>query len=68
VMAFYDIENLNLISLKEIVANTRMIRILLKGQALSNLEHHLRKRLEAEESELNNDTIIDLVLRYIVLE
>jgi hypothetical protein len=42
--------------------------ILLKGQALSYFEHHLRKRLEAEDSELPYNDLIELALRDIVLD
>jgi hypothetical protein len=47
VMAFREIENLML--MKEPADKTRMFRTFLKGQALSNFEHHLMRSLEAEE-------------------
>jgi hypothetical protein len=50
VMAFRKIENL--MSMKEPADKTRIFRTLLKGQALSYFEHHLMKRLEAEDSEV----------------
>jgi hypothetical protein len=44
-MAFLDIENL--MPMKESADKTRMFWTLLKGQALSYFEHHLRRRVEA---------------------
>jgi hypothetical protein len=41
----------------------RMFRTLLKDQALSYFEHCLRRRLEAEDLELPNNEIIEVVLR-----
>jgi hypothetical protein len=49
-MYFHD--NENLMTLKEPANKTRMFRTLLKGQALSYSEHHLMRRLEAEDLEL----------------
>jgi hypothetical protein len=49
VMAFHEIENL--MPMKEPADKTRMFRTLLKGQALSCFEHHLMRRLEAEDSD-----------------
>jgi hypothetical protein len=40
----------------------------LKGQALSYFEHHLMRRLEAEESEVPDNELIELVLRDVGLE
>jgi hypothetical protein len=60
VMAFCEIENL--IPMKELVEKTRMFRTLLKGQALSYFEHHLMRRLEAEDSEVPDN---ELGLEYI---
>jgi hypothetical protein len=50
VMVFREIENL--MPMKEPAEKTRMFRNLLKGQALSYFEHHLMRRLEAEDLEL----------------
>jgi hypothetical protein len=50
-------------ALKENSENTRIFCTLLKVQALSYFEHHLRRRLEAEDSELPDNEIIELVLR-----
>jgi hypothetical protein len=41
---------------------------LLKGQALSYFEYHLMKRLEAEDSEVPDNKLIELVLRDVGLE
>jgi hypothetical protein len=40
-----------------------MFWIFLRGQALSYFEHHLRKRVEAEDSEVPDNEVIELVLR-----
>jgi hypothetical protein len=45
-----------------------MFQTLLKGQALSYFEHHLMRRLEAEDSELPDNELIELVLRDVGLE
>jgi hypothetical protein len=60
VMAFCEIENL--IPMKEPADKTRMFWILLKGQPLSYFEYHLRRRVEAEESEVPENEVIELVL------
>jgi hypothetical protein len=60
-MAFREIENL--IPLKEPADKTRMFRTLLKGQALSYFEHYLREILEAEDSEMPHNYLIELVFR-----
>jgi hypothetical protein len=65
-MAFREIENL--MPLKEPSDNIRMFWILLKGQALPYFEHHLRWRTEAEDSELPDDELIELLLRDTSLE
>jgi hypothetical protein len=66
VMAFREIENL--MPMKEPVDNIRMFWTLLKGQALSYFEHHLMRRLEAEDSEVPDNELIELVLRDVGLE
>jgi hypothetical protein len=66
VMAFREIENL--MPMKEPADKTRMFRTLLKGQALSYFEHHLMRRLEAEDSEVPDNELIELVLRNVGLE
>jgi hypothetical protein len=66
VMAFRVIENL--MPMKEPADKTKMFRTLLKGQALSYFEHHLMRRLEAEDSDVPDNKHIELVLRYVGLE
>jgi hypothetical protein len=66
VMAFREMKNL--IPMKEPVDKTRMFRTLLKGQSLSYFEHHLMRRLEAEDSEVPDNELIELVLRDVGLE
>jgi hypothetical protein len=39
---------------KEPADKTRMFRTLLKGQALSYFEHHLLRRLDAEDSDVRH--------------
>jgi hypothetical protein len=63
---FREIENL--IPMKELVDKTSMFRNLLKIQALSYFEHHLRKMLESEDSEAPDNELIELVLRDVGLE
>jgi hypothetical protein len=65
-MAFREIEDL--MTMKEPADKTRMFRTLLKGQALSYFEHHLMRRLEAEESDVPDNELIELVLRDVGLE
>jgi hypothetical protein len=45
-----------------------MFRTLLKGQALSYFDHHLRRRLGAEDSDVPDNELIELVLRDVGLE
>jgi hypothetical protein len=66
VMAFREIENL--MPIKEPVDKTRMFRTLLKGLAFSYFEHHIMRRLEAEDSEVPDNELIELVLRDVGLE
>jgi hypothetical protein len=66
VMAFREIENL--MPMKEPTEKNRMFWTLLKGQALSYFEHHLMRRLEAEDSEVPDNQLIKLVLRDVGLE
>jgi hypothetical protein len=65
-MAFREIENL--MPMKEPTNKTRMFRNLLKDQALSYFEYHLMRRLEAEDSEVPDNELIELVLRDVGLE
>jgi hypothetical protein len=48
--------------------NSRMFRILLKGQAFSYFEYHLMRRLEAEDLEVPDNEIIELVLSDVCLD
>jgi hypothetical protein len=66
VMAFREIENL--MPMKEPADKTRMFLTLLKGQALSYFEHHLMRMLEAEDSEIPDNELIELVFRDVGLE
>jgi hypothetical protein len=61
VMAFREIEIM--MPMKEPADKTRMFRTLLKGQALYYFEHHLMRRLEAEDSDVPDNELIELVLR-----
>jgi hypothetical protein len=65
-MAYHEIESL--MPLKEPDDKSMILRTLLKGQALLYLEHHLRKRLDAEDVELPDDDLLELVIRDIGLE
>jgi hypothetical protein len=66
VVAFHEIENL--MPMKEPADKTRMFQILLKTQALSYFEYHLMRRLEAEDSDVADNELIELVLRDVDLE
>jgi hypothetical protein len=52
-----------LMPMKEPVDKTRMFQTLLKSQDLSYFEHHLMRRLEAEDSDVPDNELIELVLR-----
>jgi hypothetical protein len=65
-MAFCEIENL--MPMKEPAEKTRKFRTLLKAQALSYFGNHLMKRLEAEDSDVPDNELIELVLRDVGLE
>jgi hypothetical protein len=64
-MVFCEIENL--IPLKEPADTTKIFRTLLKGWALSYFEHHLSRRLDAEDTELPDNGRLELVIRDIGL-
>jgi hypothetical protein len=66
VVDFPEIENL--MPMKEPADKTRMFRTLLKGQAFSYFEHHLMRRLEAEDSGVPDNELKELVLRDVGLE
>jgi hypothetical protein len=61
VMAFREIQNL--MPLKDPVDKTMMFRTLLKNQALPYFEHRFWRILEAEDSEVPDNELIELVLR-----
>jgi hypothetical protein len=65
-MAFREIEKL--MPMKEPADKIRIFRTLLKGQTLSYFEHHLMRRLEAEDSDFPDNKLIELVLRDAGLE
>jgi hypothetical protein len=65
-MAFHEIEYL--MPLKETAYKTRMFWTLLKDQGKSYFEYHLRRKLEAEDSEIPDNELIEIVLRDIGLE
>jgi hypothetical protein len=54
--------------MKEPVDKTMIFWTLLKVQALSYFEHHLMRRLEAKESDVPDNELIELVLRDVGLE
>jgi hypothetical protein len=47
---------------------SKMVQTLLKGQALSFFEHHMKKRLDAEDINLPNNELLELVMRDVGLE
>jgi hypothetical protein len=65
-MAFREIENL--MPIEEPADKTRMFRTLLNGQVLSYFEEHLMRRLEAENSDVSDNELIELVLRDVGLK
>jgi hypothetical protein len=65
-MAYHNIESL--MDLNEPAHKSKMVRTLLKGQALSHFEHHLQKRLEAEDWDLPDNDLLERVLRNVGLE
>jgi hypothetical protein len=66
VIAFREIENL--MPLKEPSDKTRIFRTLLKCKALFYFEHHHKRRLGAEKSELSDNHLTYLSLRKMDLE
>jgi hypothetical protein len=66
VIAFREIENL--MPMKDPFDKIRMFQTLLKVQALSYFEHLLMRRLEAEDSDVPDNELIELVLRDVGLE
>jgi hypothetical protein len=66
VMSFRELENL--ITMKEPAEKTRMFWTVLMGQALSYFQHHFIRVLEAEDSEVFDNELMELVLRDVGLE
>jgi hypothetical protein len=65
-MSSHEIEDL--MPLMDPADKTRMFQTLLKGQALFYFENHLGRKLKAEDSELPDHNLIELVLRDIGIE
>jgi hypothetical protein len=65
-MTFHEIENL--MPMNEPSDKTSMFCTPLKGQTMSYFEHHLKWRLEAEDSDVRYNECIELVLRDVGLE
>jgi hypothetical protein len=65
-MGYREVENL--MEIREPSNKSKMIRTLLKGQALSYFDHHLKKRLDAEDIDLPGNDLLELVMRDVGLE
>jgi hypothetical protein len=65
-MAYNEIETLMI--LKEPAEKSKMVRTLLKGQALSYFKHHLKRRMDTEDAELPDNMLLELVMRDVGLE
>jgi hypothetical protein len=65
-MAYREIESQ--MPLKKPADKSKMLKTLLTCQALLYLEHHLRNRLDAEDAELPDNDLLELVIRGIGLE
>jgi hypothetical protein len=63
ILLMYLCEIENLTSLEEPADNIRMFWTLSKGQALSYLEHYIRRRLVAEDIDLPANDFIELLIR-----
>jgi hypothetical protein len=57
-----------MIPLKKPSGKTKIFWTLMKVKVLSHFEYHLTRRMEAEDSELLNNELIELVVRDIGLE
>ena len=53
---------------KELADFIKKLRTLLKGQALSYFEHPLRRTLDAEDAELPDNDLLELVISDIRLQ
>jgi hypothetical protein len=65
-MAYREVETL--MTLKEPADKSKVVMTLLRGQALSYIEHHLKRRLDAEYAELPDNMQLELVLHDVGLE
>ena len=65
-MSFREIESL--MPIKEPAGKSMMIQTFLKAQALSYFEHHLRRRLDAEDAKFPDNDLLELVIKVIDLE
>jgi hypothetical protein len=65
-MSSHDLENL--ISLREAPDKTRMYWTLLKAHGLSYLENQMKKRMNAEDSELPNNNHIEFMCKVLYHE
>jgi hypothetical protein len=65
-MAYRDLEGM--MPLKETSERTKMIRMLLKGRALAQFDYHLNKRVFAEDIELPDHELLELVMRGLGLD
>jgi hypothetical protein len=65
-MGYRDLEMM--MPLREPSDKSKMLQTLLKGRALSQFDHHLRKRLGAEDIELPDHDLLELVIRGVGLE
>ena len=60
-MAYREVENL--MTSKEPADKSKMVRTLLKGQALTYFEHYLKRRLDSEDAKIPDNMLLDLVMR-----
>jgi hypothetical protein len=65
-MGYRDLEMM--MPLREQSDKSKMLRTLLKGRSLSQFEHHLRKRLGAEDIELPDHDLLELIIRDLGIE
>jgi hypothetical protein len=59
-MGYFEIEKIMV--MREPVDKTWMVRTLIKGHALSYWEHHLNRRLAAEDGDLPDNDLMELVM------
>jgi hypothetical protein len=65
-VAYREVETL--LTLKESTDRSKMVKTLLKGQALSYSEHDIKRRLDAEDPELPDNMLLELIMRDVCLE